>query len=557
MADFQTQDESAPKSSVFPPLRERIVESTITAVTVYTNQAVIKRSAQISLTGSEQELVLAHLPLALQPDSVRVSGRGTVAVQLRGVRTDRVYAIEPIMEKVAQVTASIEHIEQQLRSLQDSHAALRLQQTFVQNFSEQSVDRIARSLARQKMGLPEIGEVITFLGQRHGRLAKAIASQEQQKTQLEKQLQALRQQLKQIQTPQPKESYTLYVGVEVATAGDFDLEVEYACADACWNPLYDVTVHQAENRLSLTYLAEIQQLTGEDWLGCALTLSTAKPGLGMLPPKPDPWYIDIPRISPPVAAPMAMRRMRRKAEDADESYADAVAAGMMLAEAVPAPERVEANAIASEISHEGGVVTFSVGGNNHIPGDGAFHKVTVFKEDYPCRLEYIAMPKAVSFAYLQAIAVNPTEGATLLPGSANIFRENRFVGTVDFENISPGQAFKIHLGIDEGLKIERDLVERDVDKRFLGGQRRTTYAYRLTITNLLAQRTTLRLTEQIPVSRHEQIKVRLTQSNPTTPVDKMGTLEWDLTLHPQAKQELYYQFVVESPPDFRITGLEI
>lgn len=532
------------------------MESTITAVTVYTNQAVIKRSVRISLTGSERELVLAHLPLALQPDSVRVSGRGTMAVQLRGVRTERVYAIEPIMEKVAQVTASIEQLEQQLRSLQDSHAALRLQQTFVQNFSEQSVDRIARSLARQQMGLPEIGEVISFLGQRHGRLAKAIASQEQQKTQLEKQLQALRQQLKQIQTPQPKESYTLYVGIEVATAGDFDLEVEYACADACWNPLYDVTVHQAENRLTLTYLAEIQQLTGEDWLGCALILSTAKPGLGMLPPKPDPWYIDIPRISPPVAAPMTMRRMR-KSEDADESYADAVTASMMLTASAPAPEMVEAEAEVSEVSHEGGVVAFSVGGNNDIPGDGAFHKVTVFKEEYPCRLEYIAMPKAVSFAYLQAIAINPADGATLLPGKANIFRDNRFVGTTNFDNISAGQEFKTNLGIDEGLKIERDLIEREVDKRFLGGQRRTTYAYRLKITNLLSQQATLRLTEQLPVSRHEQIKVRLTKTTPTIQPGEMGSLEWILTLPANATQTVYYQFMIETPTDFTIIGLNI
>jgi uncharacterized protein (TIGR02231 family) len=557
MSHLPTQDESASESSSFLNLKERIVASQITAVTVYTSQAVITRSAHVSLTGVEQDLILEHFPLALQPDSVRISGRGTMAVQLRGVRTERVYATEPIAEKVAQLTASIEQLEDQLRNLQDSLAALGLQQTFVQNFSEQSVDRIARSLARQQMGLPEIGEVVSFLGQRYGKLAKAIASQDHQKTQLEKQLQALRQQLKQIQTPQPKESYRLYVGVEVATAGEFDLDVEYACGDACWNPLYDVTVTQVENRLALTYLAEIQQSTGEDWLNCALTLSTAKPGLGMLPPKLDPWYIDIPRMPPSVAAPMQMRRMRSKNEADDESYEEAVAAGIMLTAAAPAPERVEAAAIASQISNEGGVVTFSVGGNNHIPGDGAFHKVTVFKEDYPCRLEYIAMPKEVSFAYLQAIALNPGEGATLLPGQANIFRENRFVGTVDFENISPGQEFKINLGIDEGLKIERDLVERDVDKRFLGGQRRTTYAYRLKITNLLAQQTTLRLSEQIPVSRHEHIKVRLAKSNPATQVDKMGIIEWDLTLQPQAKQELYYQFVVESPPDFRITGLEI
>jgi uncharacterized protein (TIGR02231 family) len=77
---------------------------------------------------------------------------------------------------------------------------------------------------------------------------------------------------------------------------------------------------------------------------------------------------------------------------------------------------------------------------------------------------------------------------TLLPGKANIFRDNIFVGTTQLENIAPGQEFKLNLGIDEGLKIERDLVERQVDKKLIGNQRRITYSYRLIITNLLNSR---------------------------------------------------------------------
>jgi uncharacterized protein (TIGR02231 family) len=167
------------------------------------------------------------------------------------------------------------------------------------------------------------------------------------------------------------------------------------------------------------------------------------------------------------------------------------------------------------------------------------------------------MPHLVSFAYLQATVKNNPNGATLLPGKANIFRDNVFVGTTGLENIAPGQEFKLNLGIDEGLKIERDLVERLVDKRLISNQRRITYSYRLIITNLLDKEVNLKLTEQLPVSRNEQIKVRLSRSNPQIQLGEMGILEWLLTLPAQEQREIYYQFNVEHPPDLMVVGLDI
>jgi uncharacterized protein (TIGR02231 family) len=113
------------------------------------------------------------------------------------------------------------------------------------------------------------------------------------------------------------------------------------------------------------------------------------------------------------------------------------------------------------------------------------------------------------------------------------------------------------LGIDEGLKIERDLVERQVDKKLIGNNRRTTYAYRLVITNLSDRTAVLTLTEQLPVSRNELVKVRLSRSNPQIQMGDLGLLEWSLTLEPNSVQELYYQFTVEQPPDLTIFGLDI
>ena len=217
----------------------------------------------------------------------------------------------------------------------------------------------------------------------------------------------------------------------------------------------------------------------------------------------------------------------------------------------------EAVNLAATVAKSGGVVTFDVSGGGNIPSDGTPYKVTIFRDRYPAKLEYVAIPRLVSFTYLQAVITNPATGVTLLPGKANILREQTFVGTTTLENIAPSQEFTLNLGIDEGWKIERNLVQRQVDKKLIGSNKRVTYAYRLIINNLQARESSLKLTEQLPISRDENIKVRLTQVEPKIKLGEMGVLEWSLTLPEGGKQEIDYQFTLEYPPEVSISGLNI
>jgi uncharacterized protein (TIGR02231 family) len=532
----------------------KIVDTQIKAVTVYADKALVSRRGVISLTGQERELVITALPM-IETESVRVSGAGSVAVRLLGVSSDRLISTEPVAERVAQYHRQIQQIEAEKRHLQAQVDALALQSSFIAGLREKTEDPFAQSLARKNLSLSETLDFLNFLGSQYSEYAIASGECKTQQQELDKQLQVLYASLQKIQTPLPKESVSLIVAVEPAGAGEFELEVSYLVNYASWNPLYDLRVSSTSDTVHLGYLAEITQNTGEDWINVDITLSTAKPGLGTLPPKLQPWYIDVPR---PAAQLMTTRRVRQRpmsipaapmamagtAEDSDDELDNA-------------EELIAAETVVAEVSKEGSVVTFKLSSGGNIPSDGSPHKTTIFNDDYPCNFDYIAMPRLVSFAYLQANVKNSANGATLLPGKANIFRDNIFVGTTQLDNIAPGQEFKLNLGIEEGLKIERELVERQVDKKLIGNQRRITYSYRLIITNLLNSEANLKLTEQLPVSRNEQIKVRLIRSNPQIQLGEMGILEWMLTLAPEERKEIYYQFTVEHPPELTVVGLDI
>jgi uncharacterized protein (TIGR02231 family) len=531
----------------------KTVDTQICAVTIYTEQARVRRRGVVALDGQEKKLLILGLPIILNPESLRVSGAGTQPVRVLEISTKLISQVEPVEQQLAELTQQICELEAQERNIQNILASVQLQRNFIQSLSEKSVERFSKNLASQQVGINEARDLVNFLGQHYNGYSSVITQNEQQRNEINQQLQILRQQLQKLQTPRVQESLNLIVTIAPTAACNFEIEVSYVINRASWIPIYDLQISDNGERVNINYLAEVQQHTGEDWIDAFLTLSTAKPELGTLPPKLNPWYVDVlrPRVdypSPAMALPsepmrMPMQRMRRSGnlpEDNDE--ADAMFA---------------VETVAAEVLTQGGVVTFQLKQSSNIPSDGTPHKVTIFSDDYPCRKEYIAIPRLVSFAYLQATVTNPQTGATLLPGKANIFRDNTFVGTTQLENIAPGQEFKLNLGIDESLKIERDLVERQVDKKLIGNHRRTTYAYRLVITNLREEQVTIKLSEQIPLSRNEQIKVRLTRCNPQIEADKMGILEWSLLLPPQSKQEIYYQFLVEHSPDLTVVGLNI
>jgi uncharacterized protein (TIGR02231 family) len=534
------------------PSVRKTVSTQVVAVTVYNDQALVTRRGVVCLTGVERELVLTSLPVTLETDSVRVGGTGTVGVRLLGVSCDRIYTTEPVAERVAQLTRQIQQIKAEKRNLQAQIDALALQARFIEGLREKTEEPFAQSLSRKNLSLSETLDFLNFLGSQYSEYAIASGDCHSQQQELDKQLHVLHATLQNIQTPHPKESFSLVVSVEVAGEGEFELEVSYIVNRASWTPLYDLRVDSASKSVNLSYLAEVTQNTGEDWLDVALTLSTAKPGLGTLPPQLEPWYIDI-----------YQRRIRQRA--LPRPSLPTIAAAPAGAEAIFSQEQEEladdalipAENMAAAVSKAGSVVTFKLNGDGNIPSDGAPHKTTIFNDDYSCNFDYVTMPRLVSFAYLQANVKNSADGATLLPGKANIFRDNVFVGATKLENIAPGQEFILNLGIDEGLKIERNLVERQVDKKMIVNQRRTTYAYRILITNLLNQETNLKITEQLPVSRNEQIKVRLTRIQPQIQLGEMGILEWEFSILPQERREIYYQFTVEHPPELTMLGLGI
>lgn len=209
----------------------------------------------------------------------------------------------------------------------------------------------------------------------------------------------------------------------------------------------------------------------------------------------------------------------------------------------------------AQVERRGAAVSYRIVRPTSVPSDGTPHRTTVTTLNLSAQLDHITAPKIAAEAYLRATITN-TSSFVLLPGKANIFHGDEFVGRTYLDNIAPNEEFEAQLGIDDRVKVEHKLINRSVDKSFIGSTRRTQMNYSITITNLLETNARVRVMDQIPVSRHESLKVKLLDATPKpTEQSDLNVLTWELTLKPQEKREIQFGFVVEQPRDQTVTGL--
>jgi uncharacterized protein (TIGR02231 family) len=209
----------------------------------------------------------------------------------------------------------------------------------------------------------------------------------------------------------------------------------------------------------------------------------------------------------------------------------------------------------AQVESSGAAMTYMVSGRTSLPSDGEPHKVTITRLSLPPRLDYVAAPKLAQAAY-RRVRVTNDSSYVLLPGAANLFAGDEFLGIARIELAPPGSELELFVGVDDRIRVERELKRRDVDKTLIGGKRRVHFAYEITLENLLTREARVLLRDQLPVAGHEEIRVRLESAEPRPSAQsELNLLDWELILPPRQKRGVRFDFSVEYPQGMDIIGL--
>jgi uncharacterized protein (TIGR02231 family) len=525
------------------------VEIEIKDVAVYPDRARVSGLGSCELTTGRHRLIVPDLPLTMDTNSIRVRGSGTAKVRLLGVEVTRQFFEESPAEAVRELEAQIEEVKDSLRVLEDQKAGWQAHGTYLDGI-RQATAEFAKGLSRGKTTVAEQQQVIAFLQEQDEAMRTAVRQLDQEQRTLMRRLQKLQQELKQIQSTKPPQQYQAQIEIEVLSDGRFQPEVSYVVSQAGWQPLYDVRLLPENGRyaLEINYLAQVTQRSGQAWSGVNLAVSTARPALNQRLPDIHPWFIR--EYQPPQP-----RQLVRAAQPAPAM----AKMEMMAADAAPEPEAAEesfaAETVTADVQSEGTAVTFRAPGQTDIPNDGSPHKTTLQQIRLEPKLDYLTIPK-YSGAVFRRATVGYEQSGPLLPGAASLFVGEEYIGQTQIKFTAQGDELELLLGVEDRITVERKLARRDVDKKLLRDQRQLRYGYTIKLKNLLKTEARIVVKDHIPVSRHEQIKVKLEDVRPQlTEQTDLNLLEWQLSLASGAEETVKYEYSVEHPRNLNVVGL--
>ena len=526
----------------------QVADSRISAVTVYTDRAIVTRTATLQLPAGQHEIALEQLPLRIDDNSLQASLSASAAATLLDVSSAPQVSPPSEDNRLQQLDAQLRDLERQEREISDRGSVLENQKQFLADIQASSTK------PGKNQALPSIDELKNLLQMSEGNLGRILDEQrklDQQGEELQQRKQELENQRSHLAGDGTHYKRAI-LRVALEKSAQVQLQLSYTLYDASWRPAYDARLRDGEDKIELTYQGIVRQSSGEDWTDVDLTLSTARPNLGSSVPALSPWFVDTfdprtvmpARPAPAPAAPM----MAMEAKKAQRFVADEQAVAGSLAEMPVA---------VADVSGATTSASFHIPTRATLNSDGSSQKVSIAQFKLPATFRYLATPSLREAAYLQADTRN-TSDYPLLPGPLNTYLGNTFVASGQLRAVMPGETFELALGGDEAMSIKRKLVNRYSDYTALtGGRKRITYEFRIDAQNNHKTEQRLQFKDQLPISRNEQIKVALLEpEDQSFAREDDGKLLWDWQLKPGEKRSTTFKFSVEYPKELEVSGLD-
>lgn len=524
------------------------VVSAIRTVTVYEDRALVERGATVTVGSGTTRLVFTGLPAGFDPNSLRARSS---QVRVLGVDTERVplvHAAGPAIE-----AARVEH-----EKARRARAAAELDVADARDAWERlksvraaALERTAQGLAGQEVSASAIEKMLEMVDEQGARARKRILAAEAALEEAKAVEDAARRKYEQVAASARREETRVVVTVSADAQREAQLAVQYMVGNAGWQPVYDLRVTEDFGATSLEMGAVVRQMTGEDWTGVPMELTTAQPSTGAAPPEPHAWVVDLMSDEP--------RKSRGVLKDAGPPAAAAPLADM--------EERADDKAagFVAGVRRSGVVVAFRSALPATVRSDGQPSRVAIGRFDLAGDIRWTAFPRRTDKVFVTAKVKN-TVGSPLPAGEARVFVGPDYVGPMQLADWGQEKEIDVGLGVDREVEVARETLkqERATEGIF---NRDTVHerSYRITLKNHRDRAIPVRILDQTPVSRDEELKVEVTETSlplATLPEREAetnkarGVLEWRTDVAARGELDLRFTFEVKHPKGRVLLGME-
>lgn len=506
------------------------VQSKIDSVIVFSDRAMIVRKAEVTLSGSEM-IKFSDLTGMLDDNTVRVKSDG---IKIGEVQVKRGYIDTPI-GRVKELKDSINVYEDKQRNVDNESKVLEAKETFLNSVKLSSPELISKELETGKISPEAWRQALSFMADELTKVKTRQIEIDHKNEEVKIKLDALRKELSDIQAVIENQK-EIKLEVEAKTPGTYSIELSYVIPYAVsWVPYYELRAEPSSGNVEIDYFSKISQRSAEDWDRVKLILSTATPAQFGVAPIPYPWYISLEEYKMLQPAPGMMREGIQMEKNSYEAKAD-----------------IGVQRIETGIS-----LQYIIPGRISLKSGEPAKKITLYQAKIPAMFEYYALPKIQEVAYLKGKLKNSTD-YVLLAGEANTYVGGEFTGHTYLQTIAPEESTEISFGTDERVKVKRELVKTFVSSGgFLSKREKKELVYKTSIENFHSREISIKLIEQIPVSQHKDVEVKVTKIEPTGYEENkdLGTFTWQPKLTPEQKFVVNLNYYIEYPKGKIATGL--
>ncbi|QDF02522.1 mucoidy inhibitor MuiA family protein [Myxococcus xanthus] len=510
-----------------------VAAAKVSTVVVYPDRAQVTREETVTCTGPTRARFEA-VPLSAVADSLRAHADSAT---VEGLITDEHSREDAHREERTRLEARRDALLRERAALGDAAARANDLQTLASGYTDVAVYRVTHEMTNAKPDTRAWAAAFdSAMAVRRRAMTEDQDAMARQRV-MEKQLAEVDTELEKLRTASEQRERHVEVRLSCPRGTRARVALTYLMGNASWTPSYEARANDSTRTVELTTLATVRQSTGEDWSDAKLVLSTAQPQRDATLPEIQPLYV-LAEERPKERQVLVRRDEQPQHANAGGTATATVSKGL---EAVP----------------QGLSVQFAAQARVSIPGDGHAVRIQVAQTRLKAAFHWRTIPKLHPVVFRVA-RLNNAAAFPLLPGAVDLYRGTGFIGRQTLEHVAQGAPFELTFGVEEGLRVERRVVEElQRPKGLFKDTQRFRYAYQFTLNNLRAHPEEVELSEHFPVSELEDVKVALEPETSAgyTLQSSDGIATWKVKLTPGEKRTLDFAFHVDAPSSYETKGL--
>ncbi len=189
-----------------------------------------------------------------------------------------------------------------------------------------------------------------------------------------------------------------------------------------------------------------------------------------------------------------------------------------------------------------------------VPSGHEQHRLTVGRAQFPCEVRYLLRPAITGHAFAR-LAITNSARVPLLPGTAAVFDDDRYSGTVPMKVAFPKERLTIDLGAETRVTARRQSRTSMRTEGLITREDVRVIEVQIEVESHLDAPILVEVQDQVPISADANVRVRLMKTEPRDARldDVSGVLTFELQVAPKGRADVMLTYEIESPKDYSIS----